>query len=80
MDCLVRNVTVEGAKLVFSQTVTVPDQFDLYVRKKEQSFQARIAWRRDDEIGVALLPQRPSVATRSTSPVASETAKPKIWP
>ena len=62
MDCLVRNVTVEGAKLVFSQTVTVPDQFDLYVRKREQSFQARIAWRRDDEIGVALLPQRPSTA------------------
>src|SRR5215207_6637825 len=51
-----------GRKARFSHTVTVPDQFDLCVRKREQSFQARIAWRRDDEIGVALLPQRPSTA------------------
>jgi PilZ domain len=54
MDCLVRNFSSEGAKLVFSNTVTVPDEFDLSIPKQERTFRVRMVWRRADEAGVAI--------------------------
>lgn len=54
MDCLVRNFSEEGAKLVFSNTVTVPQEFDLSIPKQERTFRVRMVWRRADEAGVAI--------------------------
>jgi hypothetical protein len=54
MDCLVRNFTPDGAKLVFSKTVTVPQEFDLSIPKQEQTFRVRMVWRRADEAGVVI--------------------------
>jgi hypothetical protein len=54
MDCLVRNFSAKGAKLVFSNTVTVPNEFDLSIPKQEQTFRVRMVWRRADEAGVAI--------------------------
>lgn len=55
MDCLVRNFSPEGAKLVFDATVTLPDAFDLEIRQKERAFRARLVWRGETEAGVAFL-------------------------
>ena len=54
VDCLVRDISPLGARLIFSDTVSVPDAFDLYVPQKEQTLKARVYWRRGDEIGVAV--------------------------
>ena len=54
MDCLVRNFSPNGAKLVFSDTVTVPQEFDLSIPKQERTFRVRMIWRRADEAGVAI--------------------------
>ena len=62
MDCLVRNISAEGAKLVFAQTATVPQEFDLSVLSNERTFRARVVWRRADEAGVAFLEPRPQTA------------------
>jgi PilZ domain len=62
MDCLVRNISGEGAKLVFTQTATVPQEFDLSVHSKERTFRARVVWRKADEAGVAFLEPRPQSA------------------
>ena len=61
MDCLVRNISAEGAKLVFTQTATVPQEFDLSLHQ-ERVFRARVVWRRADEAGVAFLEPRPQTA------------------
>jgi len=42
MDCQVRNLSTGGAKVTFSNTATVPDQFDLQIARKERSFRARM--------------------------------------
>jgi hypothetical protein len=62
MDCLVRNFSPEGAKLVFSNTVTVPQEFDLSIAKQQRTFRVRMIWRRADEAGVAIcgLQSRPA--------------------
>ena len=55
MDCQVRNLSIGGAKVTFSNTATVPDQFDLKIAPKERSFRARMIWRAPNEAGVAFL-------------------------
>lgn len=55
MDCQVRNLSVGGAKVTFSNTAVVPDQFDLKIARKEHSFRARMIWRAPNEAGVSFL-------------------------
>jgi hypothetical protein len=52
-DCLIRDLSDEGARIVFSETVSVPDVVDLYIPQKEQTVQAHVQWRHGDEIGLA---------------------------
>jgi hypothetical protein len=51
-DCLVRDVSARGAKLVFSSAVALPDAIELHVSNKEASQHAEVLWRRGKEIGV----------------------------
>ncbi len=53
LDCLIRDISSEGARIVFSETVSVPDVVDLYIPQKEQTVRARVQWRHGDEIGLA---------------------------
>jgi hypothetical protein len=52
-DCLIRDISDEGARIIFSDTVSVPDVVDLYIPQKEQTLRARVQWRHGDEIGLA---------------------------
>jgi hypothetical protein len=66
LDCLIRDISDTGAKLIFSDSVQTPDTIELYVPHKEQTLRAVVQWRRGDEIGVAftdaeaLAPDRPA--------------------
>jgi hypothetical protein len=62
MDCLVRNISADGARLVFTQTATVPQEFDLSLHRNERTYRAKVIWRRADEAGVAFLEPRPNSA------------------
>jgi len=55
MDCQVRNFSPVGARLTFTNTAVIPNQFDLTIAHKERSFRARMAWRGFDEAGVEFL-------------------------
>jgi hypothetical protein len=52
MDCLVRNLTQVGAKIVFSDLVTIPGEFDISIRWKGESRRARVIWRTETEAGI----------------------------
>jgi hypothetical protein len=52
-DCLIRDLSDEGARIVFSETVIVPDVIELYIAQKEQTVRAHVQWRHGDEIGLA---------------------------
>ncbi|MCJ2059568.1 PilZ domain-containing protein [Methylobacterium sp. J-048] len=51
-DCLVRDLSASGARLVLSDATTLPQVFDLYIPQKDRTFRASLCWRREDGIGV----------------------------
>jgi PilZ domain len=55
LNCVVRNLTADGALLVFENIATVPDKFDLTIERKERSFRARMVWRRTNDAGVEFM-------------------------
>lgn len=55
VDCVVRNISDTGAKLHVSESVTIPEQFELYIPQRDETLRARLKWRREDEVGVAFL-------------------------
>ena len=52
VDCTIRDICDHGARLVYSEAVTVPDEVELYIPQKNQTLNAKIAWRRGNEVGV----------------------------
>src|SRR4029450_1334666 len=60
LDCLIRNLSDTGAKLIVSAAVTLPECFDLLIPQKSVTRRVRIAWRRDEEIGVRFEDASPS--------------------
>ena len=52
MDCLIRNLSPDGAKLAFTNTLAVTDAFDLSITQRGETRRVRMIWRRQDEIGV----------------------------
>src|ERR1700694_521201 len=53
-DCVVRNISENGAHLEFSNDVRLPkDTILLTIARKGRSFLARIIWWRDNFVGVA---------------------------
>jgi hypothetical protein len=53
LDCLIRDISSTGARLIFSDAVTVPDIVDIFIPQKEQTLRAHVQWRHGDEVGVA---------------------------
>ena len=51
-DCLVRNVTEEGAKLGFDPTVAIPAEFELLIPGEAKIAPAELIWREKGEMGV----------------------------
>jgi hypothetical protein len=55
MSCLVRDLSDEGARIILSQGVTIPEMINLHIPQREQTFNAQVQWRRGDEIGLAFI-------------------------
>jgi hypothetical protein len=53
VDCLIRDISPYGARLIFSDAVTTPDVLELYIPQKEQTLRVHIIWRHGQEVGVA---------------------------
>jgi PilZ domain len=60
-DCVVRNISDNGASLEFSNVVRLPkEQISLTIARKGRSFLAKIIWWRDNFVGVAFHSEPPS--------------------
>jgi hypothetical protein len=53
LACLIRDLSEKGARIVFSDTVTLPDVVELYIPQRDQTLRAKVHWRKNDEIGLA---------------------------
>jgi hypothetical protein len=52
MDCLVRDLSGSGARLMLSQTATLPEGFDLHIPAKDRTHRVILRWRKEDSVGV----------------------------
>src|SRR5215831_8302123 len=52
IDCLVRDVSPEGAKLILSATATIPNVVDLHIPQRGETLRAHVQWRSREEAGV----------------------------
>jgi hypothetical protein len=55
LECQIRNISPAGARLVMSDTVALPDEFDVYIPQRGRTFRARLRWRSADGAGVEFL-------------------------
>ena len=55
VECLIRDISTDGARLILSQTGIIPAVIELYIPQKEETLRARVQRRADDEIGVAFI-------------------------
>ena len=70
LDCLVRDMSPIGARLVMSETATLPEKFDLFIPQKERTYRATLRWRREDGIGVTFEAATPAEAVTPEMTVA----------
>ena len=64
-NCLVRDMNEAGARIIFSEAITLPDIVNLHIPQKGQTLRARVSWRRGDEIGLAFTAEAADMPTRS---------------
>ncbi|KNY19358.1 PilZ domain-containing protein [Methylobacterium sp. ARG-1] len=72
-DCLVRDLSVSGARLVLSDATTLPQVFDLYIPQKDRTYRSTLCWRREDGIGVTFSDSA-GAGPASPDPAATEPA------
>jgi hypothetical protein len=60
-DCIVRNLSDNGATIEFSNVVELPrEQLSLRIARKGRSFMAKVIWWRDNFVGVAFRAESPT--------------------
>jgi hypothetical protein len=72
MDCLIRDFSDEGARIIISDTVNVPDVVELHIPHKEQTLRAHVKWRHGDELGLAFNETVSRAAVTSEEPGLAE--------
>src|ERR1700683_3806852 len=60
MDCIVRDLTEGGSRLEVSETVALPDVFELYLPNKDEYFHAKVEWRKANSLGISWAPEQPA--------------------
>jgi len=53
MDCVVRNISEQGACVEFDSSAKLPEQMKLAIARKGRSFLARMIWRHANKVGLA---------------------------
>jgi hypothetical protein len=52
-DCVVRNISDNGARIEFGSAAGVSDQIALTVAKKARTYPSKIVWRRGNTVGLS---------------------------
>lgn len=68
VDCLIRDMSDTGARLVCKDTTAVPAEFTLLVNNEEVVRDAKVVWRRQDMLGIEFTSdKRPAPKSRPRS-------------
>jgi hypothetical protein len=68
VDCLIRDISNHGARLRFSDSISIPDSFELYIPQKNQTLRVAARWRHGMDVGVAFAEVPHASATPAATP------------
>jgi hypothetical protein len=51
-DCIIRELTDDGARLSFTDPVTLPHSFELHIPNRDQTYRVETIWNHGEEVGV----------------------------
>lgn len=80
MDCIVRDVSANGGRLEFSESVTLPNAFEIYLPNKDEYFRAKVEWRKGNNLGISWSPEQiskswPENDSRTERPIGDRVTK-----
>jgi hypothetical protein len=52
LECTVRDLSPEGARIQIARDITLPDPFELHIPQRGMAEKSHIVWRQGDETGV----------------------------
>ena len=55
LECLVRNMSLNGARLIFPRPPSMPDTFNVAIPQRNEIRRARLIWRNEKEAGIAFV-------------------------
>ena len=58
VDCVIRDMSESGARLVCKDTTAVPAEFTLLINNEDMVRDARVVWRRQDLLGITFTSDR----------------------
>ncbi|MFZ1150667.1 MAG: PilZ domain-containing protein [Xanthobacteraceae bacterium] len=53
IDCIVRDLSPQGARLLVASPVGIPDRFDLRIDRNGACDPSKVTWRANDQMGVS---------------------------
>ena len=73
MDCMIRDLSEDGARIALSDTVALPDVIELDIPQRELRRRARVVWRRNDEVGLCFsqVDRVPDLAAMTAEDIAA---------
>jgi hypothetical protein len=54
-DCIIRELTDEGARLSFTDPVALPHAFELHIPNRDQTLRVETVWNHGTDVGVAFV-------------------------
>jgi hypothetical protein len=56
IDCIVRNTSGAGARLMLPNATLLPEIFELHIPRKNSAYRVQARWRRLEDVGVEIVP------------------------
>lgn len=73
-DCIIRELTDDGARLSFTDPVALPHAFELFIPNRDQTLRVETAWNHGTDVGVSFGRIEPQAASPSIAPAAHSSA------
>jgi hypothetical protein len=73
MNCMIRDLSEDGARIALSQTVALPEVIEFDIPQRELRRRARVVWRRKDEVGLCFsqVDRAPDLATMTAEDITA---------
>jgi uncharacterized protein YceH (UPF0502 family) len=68
-DCIIRELTDDGARLTFTDPVGLPHVFELHIPNRDQTIRVETAWNHGTEVGVSFVKMDAGHAGATLAPV-----------